>query len=170
MSRSENKATRLLQLEALLLGHPEGLSQAEIGRRLGVNRSTINRYMPDLPAHVYIDEDGRWKIDRSAYLINVRLNLHEALAVHLAARLLAACMDRQNPHAATALRKLGVALEGLAPRVSAHLQQSADVMDDAAQRHDPCYLQVLETLTLGWAELRKVRVWHCHYDIPYGYV
>jgi len=164
MSRSENKATRLLQLEALLLGHPEGLAQAEIARRLGVNRSTVNRYIPDLPANVYIDEDGRWKVDRSVYLVNVRLNLHEALAVHLAARLLAACMDRQNPHAATALRKLGIALEGLAPRVSAHLQQSADVMDDAAQRHDPGYLQVLETLTLGWAELRKVRVWHRHYD------
>ena len=37
-------------------------------------------------------------------------------------------------------------------------------MDDAAQRHDPCYLHVLETLTLGWAELRKVRLWHRHHD------
>ena len=129
-----------------------------------MNRSTINRYLPDLPAHVYVEEDGRWKIDRSAYLVNVRFNLHEALAVHLAARLLATRMDRQNPHAATALRKLGVALEGLAPRISAHLQQSADVMDDAAQRHDPGYLHVLETLTLGWAELRKVRLWRRHYD------
>jgi predicted DNA-binding transcriptional regulator YafY len=164
MSRSENKATRLLELEALLLGHPAGLTQAEIARRLGVNRSTISRYLPDLPAHIYVDDDQRWKVDRSAYLVNVRLSLHEALAVHLAARLLATRMDRQNPHAATALRKLGVALEALAPRVSAHLQQSADVMDDAAQRHDPCYLHVLETLTLGWAELRKVRLWHRHHE------
>jgi predicted DNA-binding transcriptional regulator YafY len=69
-------------------------------------------------------------------------------------------MDRQNPHAASALRKLGVALERLAPRISLHLKQSADVMDEAAQRHDPVYLQALEKLTLAWAEQRKVRLWY----------
>ena len=162
MNPSEKKATRLLQLEALLLAHPEGLTQSEIARKLNVNRSTINRYFPDLPKHIYWDEmdGGRWKIDRGGLLVNVRLNLHEALSVHLAARLLATRMDRQNPHAAAALRKLGISLEKLAPRISTHLLQSADVMDDMAQRHDPLYLQVLEKLTLAWAEARKVQIWH----------
>lgn len=162
MPRAENKASRLLQIEALLLGHPEGLAQAEIARRLGVNRSTINRYLPDLPEHVYIDDlDGnKWKIDREAYLVNVRLTLHEALAVHLASRLLAASMDRMNPHAAAALRKLGAALERLAPRISRHLHQSADLMDNSAQLQDTVYLQALEKLTLAWAEQRVARVWH----------
>ncbi|HEX7975599.1 MAG TPA: CRISPR-associated endonuclease Cas3'', partial [Anaerolineales bacterium] len=162
MTRAENKASRLLQVEALLLAHPEGLSQAEIGRRLAVNRSTINRYLPDLPKHIYIDNDGKWKIDREAYLVNVRFNLHEALALHLATRLLATRLDRQNPNAAAALRKLGTALERLAPRISLHMGQSADVMDAAAQRHDPVYLQALEKLTLAWAEQHKARVWHRH--------
>lgn len=162
MNHSEKKAARLLQIEALLLGHPEGLTQAEIARRLGVNRSTIGRYLPDLPKHIYIDDldGGKWKIDRAADLINVRLNLHEAIAVHLAARLLATRMDRQNPNAASALRKLGLALERIAPRISRHIQQSADVMDEAAQRHDPVYLQSLERLTLAWAVQRKVKLWH----------
>jgi CRISPR-associated endonuclease/helicase Cas3 len=162
MPGSDKKANHLLQIEALLLAHPEGLTQAEIARRLGLHRSTVGRYLPDLSKHIYVDDtDGnRWKIDREAYLVQVRLNLHEALAVHLAARLLATRMDRQNPHAAAALRKLGVSLERLAPTISRHLQQSADVMDDAAQRHDPSYLQVLEKLTLGWAERRKLRIWH----------
>jgi polyferredoxin len=57
---------------------------------------------------------------------------------------------------------LGLALERLAPRISQHLLGSADVMDDAAQRHDPVYQQALEKLTLAWAEGRKVRVWHRH--------
>jgi len=33
-------------------------------------------------------------------------------------------------------------------------------MDEAAQRHDPVYLQSLEKLTLAWAEQHKAKVWH----------
>ena len=157
---SEKKAERLIEIESLLYVHKEGLHPAEIARRLGVNRSTVGRYYPALPKHIYLESDGRWKLDRSAALVNVRFNLHEALAVHLAARLLAARMDRLNPHAAAALRKLGMSMEKLAPQISHHVQQSADVMDDAAQRRDFQYLQVLEAMTSGWAEGRKLRIWY----------
>jgi len=160
MKRSANKAERLLHIEQLLLAHPEGLTQAELARRLGVDRSTILRNLADAPKHIYEEPDGRLKIDRRADLINVRLNLHEALAVHLAARLLATRMDRQNRHAAAALRKLGHAIERWAARLSQHVLQAADVMDDAAQRDDPVYLSVLECLTEAWANERKARIWH----------
>ena len=166
MERATGKAARLLQIEAMLLAHPEGLTPAQIARRLKVNRSTIGRYLPDLPKQIFVDDldGGRWKIDRDAYLVNVRLTMHEALAVHLAARLMATRTDKHNPHAASALRKLGVALERLAPLVSAHLHASADVMDDAAQRHDPVYLEVLEMLTRAWSLGRKVWLKHQMYD------
>ena len=161
MERAANKAERLLQIEALLLAHPEGLTQAELARRLGVNRSTIHRCLPDLGRFcVYETDDGRLAIDRDHYLMNVRLTLHEAMALHLAARLMATHADKQNPHAAAALRKLGLALEKLAPRVAEHLKASAGVMDDEAQRHDPVYLSVLETLTRAWSDGRIARVWH----------
>ncbi len=162
MGRAENKVSRLLQIEALLLAYPEGLTQSEIARRLGVNRSTILRNLPDLRAEcaVYQEDDGRLVIDRDQYLTNVRLTLHEAMAVHLAARLMATRSDRQNPHAAAALRKLGVSLEKLAPRVAEHLKLSAAVMDDESQRHDPVYLDVLETLTRAWSLKRKVWLKH----------
>lgn len=162
MERAVGKAERLLQIEALLLGHPEGLSQAEIARKLGVNRSTIHRYLPDLTHRFAIHEadDGRLAIDRDHYLMNVRLTLHESMALHLAARLMATRTDKQNPHAAAALRKLGLALSQLAPRVSEHLLASASVMEDQAQRHDPVYLQVLETLTRAWSDGRVTRLWH----------
>jgi len=156
---SQTKASRLIQIEALLLAHSEGLTQAEIARRLNVNRSTILRYMADIAAPIY--QDGqKYFIDRESYLINVRFSLHEALSVHLAARLLATRMDRQNPHAAAALRKLGLSLETLAPRISTHLQQSADVMDDASRHMDAVYLAALEKLTLAWAEQHKARIWY----------
>jgi CRISPR-associated endonuclease/helicase Cas3 len=159
---AETKSERLGEIEHLLLAHPEGLTQAEIARRLGVHRSTINRYVPNLPGSVYIDDlDGnKWKVDRQAYLVNVRFTLDEAMAIHLATRLLATRMERQNPHAAAALRKLGGALERLAPRISRHLLQSADMMDDPTQRQDPNFLRTLEIITLAWAQLHKVRLWH----------
>jgi predicted DNA-binding transcriptional regulator YafY len=123
MRRATTKAARLLLIEDLLLSHPQGLSQAEIARKLGVHRSTVTRYLPDLPPHIYIDDfDGyRWKIDRQAYLVKVHFNLNEAMAVHLAARLLATRMDRVNPYAASALCKLGLALQSLAPQISSHV-------------------------------------------------
>lgn len=160
INHSKTKADRLLQIEALLLANPQGLTQSEIARRIGVNRSTVNRYMPDLPGQVFIDDIGRWKIDREAYLINVRFNLHEALAIHLAARLLATRMERQNPHAAAAVRKLGIALERLAPQISYYLCESANQLDDPDRWQDPQYLGILETMTLAWAESRKVHLWH----------
>lgn len=162
LERASNKSERLLQIEALLLAHPEGLSQAELARRVGVNRSTISRAMPELTARfsVYETDDGRLYIDRDHYLADVRFTLHEALSLHLAARLMATSTDKQNPHAAAALRKLGIALEKLAPLISEHLKDSADVMDDAARYHDPVYLDVLETLTRAWSLGRKVSLKH----------
>jgi predicted DNA-binding transcriptional regulator YafY len=162
VERAITKAERLLQIESLLLAHPEGLSQAEIARRLGVNRSTIHRYLPDLTNRfaIYELDDGRLAIDRDHYLMNVRLTLHESMAVHLAARLMATRSDKQNPHAAAALRKLGLALQKLAPRVAEHLQASASVMEDQAQRHDPVYLLALEALTRAWSDGQVAHVWH----------
>ncbi|MEJ5201136.1 MAG: WYL domain-containing protein [Anaerolineales bacterium] len=162
MTRAENKADRLMKMETLLWDHPEGLSQAEIARRLNVDRSVIHRNLNDFQRMypTIVHEDGRISLDRSAYLIKVAFNLHEAMAVHLAARLLATRMDKHNPHAASALRKLGIALERLAPRISSHVKKSADVMDQADQRQDPNFLRTLEVLTIAWAEERVTKVWH----------
>jgi len=157
-----NKAGRLAQIVTMLSVNPDGLTQAEIARRLNVHRSTITRYIPDLPGYIYIDDldDGKWKLDQSAYEFNICLNIHEAMAIHLATRLLATRMERQNPHAASAIRKLSFALEKIAPRISNHLQKSANAIDDPARKQDPTYLHSLETLTRAWAELRKVEVSH----------
>jgi len=162
MSLTSNKTARLTEIENLLLAHPEGLTQAEIARRMGVNRSTINRYPPNLPGHIYIDDldHDKWKIDRQAYLVHVKFDLNEALAIHLATRLLATRMDRQNPFAASAMRKLGMALEHLAPQICRHMQQSADSMDESDRRQDSRFLDVMRGLTSSWAEQRKVNIRH----------
>lgn len=163
MNKAENKVQRLFQIEALLLAHPEGLSQSEIARRLDVNRSTIHRYLPDLTKHAPIfEEDGRIFIDRKSYLVNLKLNLNEAIALHLATRLLTNRIERHNPHSASLLRKLSQTIEKLSPQISKHLSQSADIADDPARFQDPHYLSVLERLALAWAEGREVIIWHRH--------
>jgi predicted DNA-binding transcriptional regulator YafY len=63
MESAANKSERLVQLEQLLIANPTGLWRAEIARRLGVNRSTISRYVDELssrhdfPVPIY-EEDG----------------------------------------------------------------------------------------------------------------
>ncbi len=164
MNRAEEKAQRLLQIEKLLWAHPEGLTRAEIARRLNVNRSTITKYLDNsqLPAGIYEEEDGthKLKMDKDADLTRASFSLHEVLAIHLATRLLATRTDKQNPHAASALRKLGLALQRLDKNVSNHLLRSADVMDEAAAFRDPVYLKVLETLTEAWSAGRKAQISH----------
>lgn len=169
MNRNESKAQRLLQIEKLLWAHPEGLTRAEIARRLKVNRSTITKYLDanQLPPGIYEDDlDGnKLKLDRNADLTKASFSLHEVLAIHLATRLLATRTDKQNPHAASALRKLGIALQRLDKNVSTHLLRSADAMDEAAAFHDPVYLKVLETLTEAWSAGRVV---HLHHQMEDG--
>ena len=161
--RSHSKAERLLQLEQILLACPEGLRKAEIARKLGVHRATVGRYIEDLSHRLPVwEDDNLVGINRDDYLSHVRLTLHESMALHLAARLMATRTDRHNPHAASALRKIGQALREFAPQISRHLLASADVMDDDARRHDPVYLEVLETLTRSWSEGRMVHLWHRH--------
>lgn len=159
MTRAENKITRLMQIESLLLAHPEGLTQAQLARRLNVHRSTIYRNLADLSAPIY-EERGRCFIDREAYLVNLRLNLHEAFSVHLGARLMATRMDRENPHAAAALRKLGLSLQMLAPQISRFIHGSANLFDSDLKRQDPHFLQVLEKLTVAWAKNHQVQLWY----------
>lgn len=142
----------------LLLDFPEGLRPAEIARRLGVNRSTISRYT-NLPACIFQDGQGRWRVNRALLPIGIEFSLDEALAVHLATRMLATRSDRQNPHAASAIQKLSKATARMAPLISRSLRVSAEWIEETTVRDD-LYRQALETLARAWAESRKVRILH----------
>jgi len=158
--KDERKFENLNKLIHLLLDHPEGLTKAEIARRLSVHRSTAAEYIDSLEglnAPVYEVSPGRFTINRDDYEVQVSVNIHESLALHLAARLLTTRTDKHYPHAASALRKLGRALEGLAPLISEHMRRSADVLDGEDRWQDMAFLEVLETLTRAWSRRQKVR-------------
>jgi CRISPR-associated endonuclease/helicase Cas3 len=151
-----------MQLEQLLLAHPLGLRRAEIATRLGVHRATASRYVDELSTGLAITEDdaGRIGINRDCYLNNIKLTIHESLALYLACRLMADRTDRFNPHAAAALRKLGQSLKSFAPTIGEHIVTEADRMEGSKIRRDPAYLQVLETLTRAWSEGRMSKLVH----------
>jgi len=164
VNQSQQKIHRMAQIEELLWAHPEGLSPARIAERIGITRGTMSKYMSqgDLPPSIYEDDfdGGKLKVDRESDLMRVNFSLHEIAALHIATRLLATHMDKHNPHAASALRKLGIALSRLDHNVSQHLLRSADAMDEASAYRDPVYLKVLEALTVGWSSGCKVRIEH----------
>jgi len=164
LNQSQLKLQRLAQIEELLWAHPEGLLPVRITERLGITRGTMSKYMSqgDLPPSIYEDDldGGKLKVDRESDLMRATFSLHEIAALHIATRLLATHMDKHNPHAASALRKLGIALSRLDRNISTHLLRSADAMDEATAYRDPVYLKVLETLTVGWSAGCKVRIEH----------
>lgn len=158
MEYASTKASRLIQLEHLLIAHSEGLRPSEIARRLGVHRSTAGRYIRELSSEIplYDTDDGRTAIDRDIYLTEIRLTLHEVLALHLASRLLADHSDRHNPHAAGAVRKLGHAVRRIAPRIAGIIDTNADLLDNRDTTSDPSFLEALEQLTRAWADGRSI--------------
>lgn len=79
------KASRLFQIQHLLLAHPEGLKQSEIARHLGAHRSTIMRDIIDLTIVLPIWEDasGRVGIQRDDYLASYGLDEPKRIATEL---------------------------------------------------------------------------------------
>lgn len=159
------KLQRFEQFKSLLLAYPRGLRKAEIAHRIGVDRATAGHYVDDFalpygPLPITEITPGFFTIDRDLYEVEISVNQHEALAIHLATRLLTARTDKHNPHAAAALRKLGEAIGELSPPVSQHMHMSANVLDGDDRRRDPRFLEILETLMRAWSLGQKVALTH----------
>lgn len=155
------KTERLMKLEQILLESPEGLTRAEVGRRMGVHRATAARYIDELSEVEPVLEisAGRFGINVNHYLPRLRISIHEATALFLAAQLIGDHADRFNPHAAIAIRALGRAFDPIAPRVAANLEAEADRMERLADgRRDERFVNNLEVTTQAWAEGRLVEI------------
>lgn len=74
--------------------------------------------------------------------------MDEALALHLAVRLFSTRMDKRNPSAASAIRKISVALEKMAPSINKAMSQSANLADGDCQIKDINYIETLTDLLL----------------------
>ncbi len=143
--------------ERLYYAADEGLSKQAIAKLCGVDRTTIHRDINKLlddGVPIWSDK-GRYGINRTNYLPAVRFNLHEAMALFLAARLLTRYADSHHPHVARAIEKLAAVM----PKdlIQRHMSRAADVV--RTRRDRPDLTRILERLTEAWANRKRVRLW-----------
>jgi len=153
-----SKAARLQKIVHLLYRNPRGLTTREIARHCRVTMRTAQRDLKDLEEAgipLWEGEEGRYGVTEGYYLPPIHFNLEEAGALYLAARLLARYSDEHNPIVVHALAKLAAVLP---ETIAAHVHHSIDAM--AGRRENRVFTRVLETIVLGWATGRKVRIWH----------
>jgi proteasome accessory factor B len=154
--RIKSKAARLRRIEHRLYNAPHGMRAAELAMACGVARRTIYRDLEalhDMGVPVW-ERNGRFGIDRAAYLSTVRLNLNEAIAIFFAARLLAHHSDEHNPHIVAALDKLAASLPD--HTIAGHIAAMSDQVRARPLRE--AYVAALETITRAWADRRIVRL------------
>ena len=157
MSRSLSRAARLREIENLLFHNAQGLRVVELARACGVNRRTIYRdidLLSDAGVPIWQD-DGRYGIIRDQYVATVRLRFSEAVALYIAARLLARHADEHNPHIVAALNKVATAFP---EPLAGYVARTAEAVRDRPV--DDSFVQVLETVTMCWADTHKVSIWY----------
>jgi CRISPR-associated endonuclease/helicase Cas3 len=153
MGHGFTKAERLQEMERLYF--QRSYSDIEMAERLGVDRTTVFRDRTTLETEIPFiqDESGRYRIDRSHYLSQLRLNLNEALALYLASRRASMQSSMAQRHTASALEKLALALR---QPMTSSLVQSADRI--LVQANQPERVKIIETVTRGWIESITVRI------------
>jgi CRISPR-associated endonuclease/helicase Cas3 len=167
MTRTTKRSTRLNELEELLAVRKR-MAIGEIVAHFQngwdgkpINRSTVYRMLDDLETESevpLIRERGVVSIDTDRYLAKLKLNIHEAMAVYLAARLLARYSDKPNPHAVSALDKISLALRKIAPRIADHIAVTSRKLDRPPNERGIEHLRALEALTRAWVDGVRVRI------------
>ena len=153
-----HKTDRLEEVMLLFLRRPKGMGTKEIADLLRVNQRTARRYVQELSekGRLPVYRDGRvWKLVEGGQidLRKIQLNLDEALALYLAARMLSAYSDKHNQHVVSSLLKLAAALP---ETIGAHVEHAAKAVSQ--RRLAPEYMNILEDLTRAWAGRRRVRL------------
>jgi len=153
------KAERLLQIESIISGH-SGIRRSELSKRLGVHRSTIGRDIAELSALYPLmeDEEGGLSFMDGYSLDSITFSSYEAVYVYLACKLITDTLDRHSPYAASAIRKLGAAIQRVSPSLSDVMINDADKLDGHRQIIDKTFISVLEGLTENWIKHKIVRL------------
>lgn len=152
--QKQDRVLRLLKELTIFQGAAHGLTTRDLAERMDISRRTAQRDIAALESEIGVPFQlvgSRWKVIPGWFLPPVNLNIQEAMALLLGARLMLRYADRANPFATSAYQKIAAVLpEG----VRGALAETAQGLSLKAQ--DAAYLKVLATLTSAWAERRKV--------------
>ncbi len=152
-----DRSLRLIALQTLFYQRPAGYRASELAQQFGVSQRTLNRDLADLQEYPFWlplvqDKNWHWRLmeGHRFTLPAIHLELPEATALFMAARLLDRVSDKPNPHVGRALSKLAVALP---PTIGRPLQEVA--CPHLEEETSPL-AQVFAEITLAWATRRKV--------------
>ncbi len=151
-----DRFARLWKVVRVLSAHRDGLTAEQVARAIGMSKRTAYRDLRALQDEVGVpvwSYDGKWGLEDRAFLPNLSLTLHEAMAVFLSARLMAASMDTYDPDLAGAFLKLA---DILPDALRDHVERTVAIY--MRRRTDPGFTKRFRILVEAWASRRIVEV------------
>jgi len=151
-----DRAARYLRVAMILHAHPGGIGAQDIADRIGASKRTVYRdlrAMTDDAGLPLWQDGGKWGLEEDAFLPPLKLTLHEAMTLFLAARVLAKASDEHDTELIGAFVKLA---QVLPPVLSEHIQATVDAVAQAPRNER--FTRVFRTLTEAWAHRRVVEI------------
>lgn len=158
MTNSERNRHALIDdMERLYLDR--AWSDQEMAERVGTDRTNVwkirTQVMEAKMGIPFLTENGRHRIDRTAYVANIRLTPAEALSLYLGGRRLQQHTKTGQQDVAAALEKLANALHK--PLIAKMIRAAEQILD---QEQDPQQTKNLRVLMEAWVNGRCVRIKH----------
>jgi len=160
---STNKSERLHSIELILYSKSNGITRAELARKLGVSRATISRDIVDLSRNcaIYEDKNNHLYLKSLSALNSVRLTLPEIQILIIASRLLSRKIRFPYIPAGSALRKLGKVIKKYSPQYGKIIENTADVFNfDYSNEKNKKYGKLLDTLIKAVTEQKVIQLFH----------
>lgn len=156
-SNERNRHALIDQMEHLYLDR--AWSDQEMAERVETDRTNVWRIRTkvmeakmDIP---FITENGRHRIDRTAYVANIRLTPPETLALYIGGRRLQQHTKTGQKDVASALEKLADALHK--PFIGKMVQAAKVVLDQEQNEQQAVNLRKIME---GWMNGRRLRIQH----------
>lgn len=151
-----DRAARYLRVAMLLHAHPEGIGAQDIAQRIGASKRTVYRDLRAMNEEAGLplwQDAGKWGLEEGAFLPPLKLTLHEAMTLFLAARVLAKASDEHDTELIGAFVKLAQVLPAV---LAEHIQATVDAVAQVPRNER--FTRVFRTLTEAWADRRVVEI------------